>query len=92
MASRSTSSWLRISTTITSAALSHCEKAFRKIGVEQVWLSWLDDPRDRQARKIGKAHNNLTNTLFTARAISARDAQALARRASDGGALAGSAR
>ena len=37
----------------------HCEDAFKAIGVSQVWLSWLDDPSDAQAREIGKDYNNL---------------------------------
>jgi glyoxylase-like metal-dependent hydrolase (beta-lactamase superfamily II) len=45
----------------------HCDKTFRSIGVEQVWLSWLDDPADRMARGIGKDHNNLMMALFNAR-------------------------
>ncbi len=45
----------------------HCEDAFREIGVEQVWLSWLDDPNDAMARAIGKEHNNLKLRLAAAR-------------------------
>lgn len=44
----------------------HCEDAFRKIGVKQVWLSWLDDPQDRMAKGIGTTHNNLKLALFSA--------------------------
>jgi beta-lactamase superfamily II metal-dependent hydrolase len=45
----------------------HCEAAFKQMGVEQVWLSWLDDPADALARGIGKQHNHLTATLHAAR-------------------------
>jgi hypothetical protein len=45
----------------------HCEKTFRSIGVDEVWLSWLDDPTDRTACRIGKDHNNLMLSLFNAR-------------------------
>lgn len=45
----------------------HCEDTFREIGVEQVWLSWLDDPNDAQARAIGEDHNNLKLQLAAAR-------------------------
>lgn len=45
----------------------HCEKAFRKTGIEQAWLSWLDNPADKQAQKIGEAHNNLMLELHAAR-------------------------
>src|SRR5262245_12339721 len=34
----------------------HCEKEFRDIKVNQVWLSWLDDPSDKMARDIGADH------------------------------------
>jgi len=44
----------------------HCEKIFRSIGVKQVWLSWLDDPRDRMARGIGEAHHKLKLVLYEA--------------------------
>jgi len=46
----------------------HCEKTFRKIGIGQVWLSWLDDPADKKAQKIGEAHNNLVRQLHAVRA------------------------
>src|SRR5215207_1000067 len=45
----------------------HCEEAFKEIGVSQVWLSWLDDPSDAQARQIGKDHHNLLLQLAAAR-------------------------
>jgi glyoxylase-like metal-dependent hydrolase (beta-lactamase superfamily II) len=45
----------------------HCEKTFRAIGVEQVWLSWLDNPADSIARGIGEDHNNLMMSLFEVR-------------------------
>jgi hypothetical protein len=45
----------------------HCEKSFRKMNIGQVWLSWLDDPADKKARKIGEAHNNLLLALHNAR-------------------------
>lgn len=45
----------------------HCEKAFRKMGVGQVWLSWLDHPTDKQAQAIGEVHNNLKANLWAAR-------------------------
>jgi hypothetical protein len=44
----------------------HCENIFRNIGVEQVWLSWLDNPKDRMAQRIGEKHHNLTKALFDA--------------------------
>jgi len=45
----------------------HCEKEFGEIGVEQVWLPWLDDPSDSMARDIGEAHNNLKKGLASVR-------------------------
>src|SRR5262245_16145377 len=57
----------------------HCEKAFRAIGIDQVWLSWLDDPNNPKARKIGEAHNNLRHAL-----ADARDKLRLSRRARGG--------
>lgn len=45
----------------------HCEDAFRKIGIRQVWLSWLDDPIDPKALDIGADHNNLLLQLSDAR-------------------------
>jgi hypothetical protein len=41
----------------------HCEQAFRNMGVGQVWLSWLDDPKDKTAQKIGGQFNNLLDQL-----------------------------
>jgi beta-lactamase superfamily II metal-dependent hydrolase len=45
----------------------HCEDRFRDMGIDQVWLSWLDDPQDRMARDLGEAHNNLTLQLAAVR-------------------------
>lgn len=45
----------------------HCEAELRAIGVEQVWLPWLDDPQDPTAVDIGKDHNNLQVALHAAR-------------------------
>ena len=45
----------------------HAKKEFEKINVKQVWLSWLDDPKDATARKIGKDHKNLVSSLHKAR-------------------------
>jgi len=42
----------------------HCEQAFRDMGVGQVWLSWLDDPKDKTAQKIGEQFNNLLRRLY----------------------------
>jgi hypothetical protein len=40
----------------------HAQDTFKSIGPEQVWLSWLDNPKDKQAVKIGTDFNNyLTN-------------------------------
>jgi hypothetical protein len=45
----------------------HCEPIFRQMGIEQVWLSWLDNPTDKKAQKIGEAHNNLVAQLHNVR-------------------------
>lgn len=45
----------------------HCESAFREMNVQQVWLSWLDDPTDLKAQGIGEAHHNLKLQLAAVR-------------------------
>ncbi len=45
----------------------HCEQEFRKLGVGQVWLSWLDNPKDPMALGIGKTHHNLKVALHAGR-------------------------
>jgi hypothetical protein len=45
----------------------HCEPMFRQMGIEQVWLSWLDNPTDKRAQKIGEAHHNLIARLHDVR-------------------------
>ncbi|MEO8076416.1 MAG: hypothetical protein ABI818_08830 [Acidobacteriota bacterium] len=45
----------------------HCEDVFREIGVEQVWLSWLDDPSDATAKAIGRDYHNLKVQVAAAR-------------------------
>jgi hypothetical protein len=45
----------------------HCEAEFKAMGVENVWLPWLDDPQDPMAVDIGRDHNNLQMALHGAR-------------------------
>jgi hypothetical protein len=40
----------------------HCEKQFTGM-VDQVWLSWLDDPKDSLAKRIQKDQKNLVAQL-----------------------------
>ena len=47
----------------------HCKELFQTIGVEQVWLSWLDDPDDTLARSSSTAHKNLLKGLADARDV-----------------------
>jgi hypothetical protein len=44
----------------------HCESEFAAMGINEVWLSWLDDPRDASARRIGHDYNNLRLQLLGA--------------------------
>ena len=41
----------------------HEKDAFKKMPIGQVWLSWLDDPDDQMALKIGKDYNNFLTNL-----------------------------
>lgn len=41
----------------------HARETFKSIGPEQVWLSWLDNPKDKQAVKIGTDFNNYLTSL-----------------------------
>jgi hypothetical protein len=45
----------------------HCEDAVRALHVGQVWLSWLDDPDDAQARAIGRTFERLRAQIVAAR-------------------------
>jgi hypothetical protein len=45
----------------------HCETEFRALNIQQVWLSWLDNPQDAKAQVIGEAHHNLMLGLAAAR-------------------------
>ncbi len=47
----------------------HCKQSFQTMGVEQVWLSWLDDPDDALARTIATSHKNLLKGLADARDV-----------------------
>jgi len=47
----------------------HAKTEFEQIGIDQVWLSWLDDPKDAEAVAIGEKHNNLVEKLDEARSI-----------------------
>ncbi len=64
----------------------HCEKEFAAMGINEVWLSWLDDPRDASARRIGDDYNNLRVQLVAA----ARSLRQVARSRPLGAAAAGS--
>ncbi|MFN8583035.1 MAG: hypothetical protein U0163_18925 [Gemmatimonadaceae bacterium] len=45
----------------------HCEQVFRdRIAVEQVWLSWLDNPQDQHAQSIGDHFHNVASSLHAA--------------------------
>ncbi len=46
----------------------HAEAIFKQIGVEQVWLSWLDNPRSKQATRIGDSHLELRKAIMQASA------------------------
>jgi hypothetical protein len=46
----------------------HAESLFKQIGIEQIWLSWLDNPSDSQAAKIGDSHKGLRKALHQASA------------------------
>jgi beta-lactamase superfamily II metal-dependent hydrolase len=48
------------------SGFAHAEDIFRKIGVEQVWLSWLDNPRSKVATSIGESHLELRKSLKVA--------------------------
>ncbi|WP_137045818.1 MBL fold metallo-hydrolase [Pseudolabrys sp. FHR47] len=41
----------------------HAGPQFEEIGINEVWLSWLDDPSDAAARRIGKEYKNLVSAL-----------------------------
>lgn len=42
----------------------HCEDTFRdEMDIGQVWLSWLDDPQNKQAQRIGTDFNNIVKSL-----------------------------
>lgn len=44
----------------------HAEDVFQQIGIEQVWLSWLDNPRNKQASRIGQSHLELRKKIMDA--------------------------
>lgn len=46
----------------------HAFAEFKSLGVDQVWLSWLDDPTDGLATDIGEQYNNLRSNLLNAAA------------------------
>jgi hypothetical protein len=51
----------------------HAEKIFETIDIEQVWLSWLDNPKDKLASGLRKEQEKaLTKLEFMARALHAR--------------------
>jgi beta-lactamase superfamily II metal-dependent hydrolase len=47
----------------------HCETVFRRLKIQHVWLSWLDDPTDSKAQAVGRAHHNLKLQLIAVRDI-----------------------
>jgi beta-lactamase superfamily II metal-dependent hydrolase len=47
------------------SGFAHCQTELKKVGIDQVWLSWLDDPKDCMARDIGAKHHNLALALHS---------------------------
>jgi beta-lactamase superfamily II metal-dependent hydrolase len=41
----------------------HSKDIFKEIGTNQVWLSWLDNPRDTHAAKIARGEREVTKKL-----------------------------
>jgi beta-lactamase superfamily II metal-dependent hydrolase len=41
----------------------HSKDIFQKIGTNQVWLSWLDDPKDDHAAKIARGEREVSKKL-----------------------------
>ena len=41
----------------------HCQKDFEDMNIRQVWLSWLDNPKDSVARKVRESQKNFSDTL-----------------------------
>jgi beta-lactamase superfamily II metal-dependent hydrolase len=61
----------------------HCKALFQRIGIEEVWLSWLDDPADKLAKRtadeFSKLRANLTQALhlrLKQKGVSKKDAAA----------------
>lgn len=44
----------------------HAKHIFDQIGVNKVWLSWLDNPKSKQAVRIGESHLELRKSLTLA--------------------------
>ena len=63
----------------------HNEADFRAMKVNQVWLSWLDNPRDALAQTVGEKYHNLKSKiakaamLMTARGVVGGPTGALAK-------------
>ena len=41
----------------------HAAETFKEIGIDNVWLSWLDDPKDADAGKVAAGQRDLTQKL-----------------------------
>lgn len=44
---------------------THAVDTFKEIGMDNVWLSWLDDPKDTDAGKIASGQRDLTKKLLS---------------------------
>lgn len=44
----------------------HAEDIFKQMNIQQVWLSWLDNPRNKQATRIGDNHAKLKKAIVSA--------------------------
>jgi beta-lactamase superfamily II metal-dependent hydrolase len=45
------------------SGFKHAQDTFLKLKAKQGWLSWLDDPEDESAQRIGKGEKKFTETL-----------------------------
>ncbi len=44
----------------------HCRELFQRIGINDVWLSWLDNPSDKLAKSTAEEFSNLRKSLTEA--------------------------
>lgn len=65
------------------SGFKHAKDTFLNLKADESWLSWLDDPKDDSAQRIGRGEKDLTQTLENIKKTLVKNNQALKKAEND---------